>query len=226
LRYGREIDVARPGSNLPVELQWRAADNPTLLEGVSARSPAQEVALGDGLVVRTLASDDLFAYLCVHGAYHFWSRLKWLADLNALLAARGADLRRLYRHAQTIGAGLCAGQALLLCRSLFDLPLPPDIVAELKATRRIARLVDIALDAMTQPVFSNKPVRAVSAGLYAQFLFGQGPRFFAAQCATVSVGMQDIMTLPLPAPLHSLYPALRPPLWLWRRLKRERVQRS
>jgi hypothetical protein len=192
----------------------------------------EELAPGDFQIVAILDERaamrhrSLHGYLCVHGAYHFWSRLKWLADLNALIAATGADLTRLYRHAQTIGAGLCAGQALLLCRTLFELPLPPDIVGELKASRRIARLVDIALDAMTQPVFSNKPVRAVSAGLYAQFLFGRGPRFFAAQCATVSVGMQDIMTLALPAPLHSLYPALRPPLWLWRRLNRERIQRS
>ena len=225
LRYGREIDVMRSGSNLPVELQWRAADNPTLLDGVDARSPAQSVELADGLVVRTLAADDLFAYLCVHGAYHHWWRLKWLADLNAVLTTTAADVTRLHRHAQKIGAGLCAGQALLLCRRLFDLPLPTGLAAELESDQRVSRLANIALRALTEPPVANKPLRALSAGLYTQFLFGRGWRFFAAQCRAASVGMQDVMTLPLPARLHWLYPGLRPPLWIWRRLK-ARMRRS
>ena len=70
---------------------------------------------------------------------------------------------------------------------------------------------------MAAPQVANKPLRAVTAGLYTQFLFGRGWRFFAAQCRATAVGMQDIMTLPLPARLHWLYPALRPPLWLVRR---------
>jgi hypothetical protein len=217
LRYGREIGVARPGSNLPVELQWRAADNATLLAGVDAASPAQEVALAEGLVVRTLAADDLFAYLCVHGAHHRWSRLKWLADLSAMLVATAADVTRLYRHAQQLGAGLCAGPALLLCRRLFDLPLPAAIAAELEADRSVARLASIALAAMTEPVVADRPLGAVSRGIYTQFLFGRGWRFFAAQCRVASASILDVMTLPLPARLHWLYPLLRPPLWLWRR---------
>jgi hypothetical protein len=153
----------------------------------------------------------------VHGAYHYWSRLKWLADLNAMLMTTATDVTRLYRHAQKIGAGCCAGQALILCRRLFDLPLPAAVAAELEADRRVLRLVNIALGAMTEQAAANKPVRAVTAGLYTQFLFGRGGRFFAAQCRAASVGMLDVMTLPLPAWLHWLYPVLRPPLWLWRR---------
>lgn len=217
LRYGREIEMARPGSNLLIDLQWRVAENPTLLDGVDVHSPTQSVELADDLVVPTLAADDLFAYLCVHGAYHRWSRLKWLADLNALLAATATDVTQLYRHAQKIGAGLCAGQALLLCRRLFDLPLPAAIAAALEADRRASRLANIALHAMTEPSAANKPLRATIASIYTQFLFGRGWRFFAAQCRVNSVGMLAIMALPLPARLHWLYPVLRPPLWLWRR---------
>ena len=183
----------------------------------------EELAPGDFQIVailderRAMRHRSLHGYLCVHGAYHHWSRLKWLADLNALLTTTAADVTRLYRHAQKIGAGLCAGQALLLCRSLFDLPLPAGVMAELEANPRVSRLASIALRAMTEPAAANKPVRAVTAGLYTQFLFGRGGRFFAAQCRAASVGMLDVMTLPLPPWLHWLYPVLRPPLWLWRR---------
>jgi hypothetical protein len=81
----------------------------------------------------------------------------------------------------------------------------------------VSRLANIALRAMADPVVANKPMHAVTAGVYTQFLFGRGWRFLAAQCRAASTGMLDIMTLPLPAALHWLYPVLRPPLWLWRR---------
>jgi hypothetical protein len=38
-----------------------------------------------------LGEDDPVAYLCMHGALHWWSRLKWLADVNALIATTPVD---------------------------------------------------------------------------------------------------------------------------------------
>jgi hypothetical protein len=49
------------------------------------------------------------------GSRHF-GLLKWLADINALLAAAPeASSERLFQAAETRGAGLAAAQALLLC---------------------------------------------------------------------------------------------------------------
>lgn len=217
LHYGREVELRHRDSKMVVELQWRVTNNPLLLQGIDAHSATQIVALSDGSSVRTLAQGDLFAHLCVHGAVHTWARLKWLADLNALIAAKDADIARLYRHAQSRGAGLCAGQALLLCQRLFELELPPALEAELQGSRRILKLVKIALHAMTRPYAKKDGVTAVSANVYTQFLLGQGWAFYAAQCRIASVGILDIATLPLPPALHLLYPVLRLPLWLWRR---------
>jgi len=183
----------------------------------------EELAPGDFQIVAILDERaamrhrSLHGYLCVHGACHHWWRLKWLADLNAMLAATAADATHLYRHAQSIGAGLCAGQALLLCRRLFDLPLPAALAAELEANKRVSRLVTIAWRAMIERQLPDASMRAVSAGVLRQFLLGRGWRFVAAQCRTASVGTLGIMTLPLPERLHWLYPVLQPPLWLWRR---------
>lgn len=58
--------------------------------------------------LNVLRREDEFAYLCVHGAGHSWSRLKWLADLNARLAGLEAQrIAGLYRYAEARGAG-CA----------------------------------------------------------------------------------------------------------------------
>ena len=219
VRYSREVAFVHPDNGAFLELQWRVADNPKLLNEVHAASPTQNVVVADGLSARTLARDDLFAYLCIHGAYHAWSRLKWLADLNAFIAATDADVMHLHRHAQAKGAGFCSGQALLLCQRLFALPLPDNLASELQGTARVRKLYAIAADTMADRARGegggNAP--AVWRGFWTQFLLGQGWAFFAAQCRTASVGIIDVISLPLPPYLHFLYPLLRLPLWLWRR---------
>jgi hypothetical protein len=219
-RYAREVQLVRRGGKSRVELQWRAAINPLLLTGVDAHSATQDVPLGDGISIRTLAPDDLFAYLCVHGAQHAWSRLKWLADLNALVSANGTDIAALYRHAQRIGAGICAAQALLLCHRLLDLTLPAGLLGEIERDRRSAKLVDIALRTMADPHAEAETPRGFVGKLRvtrAQFLLGRGLTFFATEWRTASVRILDLVDLPLPPVLHFLYPALRLPLWFWRR---------
>ncbi len=219
VRYSREVAFTHPDNGAFLELQWRVADNPKLLDEVHAGSPTQNVVVADGLSTRTLARDDLFAYLCIHGAYHGWSRLKWLADLNAFVAATEADVVELHRHAQANGAGFCSGQAVLLCQRLFALPLPDRLASELQGIARIRKLYAIAADTMADRARGEDGgnAAAVWRGFWTQFLLGQGWAFFAAQCRTASVGIIDVISLPLPPYLHFLYPLLRLPLWLWRR---------
>jgi hypothetical protein len=218
VRYSREVAFVHPVHGAFTELQWRVADNRALLKEVHAASPTQDVVVADGLSVRTLARDDLFAYLCVHGAHHAWSRLKWLADLNAFIAATDADVVHLHRHAQAKGAGLCSGQALLLCQRLFALPLPENLASELQGTTRVRKLYAVAAETIANRALGRGGgAPAAWRDFWTQFLLGRGWAFFAAQCRTASVGIIDVISLPLPPYLHFLYPLLRLPLWLWRR---------
>ncbi|HEX4410992.1 MAG TPA: nucleotidyltransferase family protein [Xanthobacteraceae bacterium] len=220
ITYGKEIELRRKGPDLLVELQWRTANNPQLLQGIDARSSTQTVKLPDGSV-RTLAPDDLFAYLSVHGAQHSWSRLKWLADVNALAAAEGTDLEHLYRHAERAGAGICAGQTLLLCKRILALPLPSTLADKLLQDKRVRRLVNIGEAAITSPhahTAADNRIGDVLRFLRTQFLLGRGWGFYAEQCRIAAVGPIDVVRIPLPRPLHFLYPIIRLPLWLFRRM--------
>lgn len=222
VRFGKDIELAHPLKRLQVELHWRATYNRYLPEGVDAKSPAQEVAVADR-AVRTLAAEEQFAYLCVHGALHAWKRLKWLADLNALLAAGSKEeTARLFRRAQERGAGVCGGQALLLCHRLLGLELGDELRAELNGSRRLERLVAIALGAMAAPDpegdTPDRPFAAVRMVLL-PFRLGRGWRYLAAQVRVASVGPGDVASCPLPPPLHFLYPLLRLPLWLHRQAR-------
>lgn len=134
-----------------VELHQRLAANPQLLSAITAAGPQQQVTVAPGIVLPTLTDDDLFAYLAFHGAFSGWFRLKWIADLNALLAGRDeAALVALFRHADRIGAGRAAASALLLCRRLYGLVLSEAFEADLSRSRAARLLVRVALDAIAK----------------------------------------------------------------------------
>lgn len=221
--YGKEVALVHRQRNVQVELHWRLVESPLLLEAVDASTPTQDVALSSGVSIRSFVEEDLFAYLCVHGARHAWSRLKWLADLNALIAAKSnAEIVHLHRHARAKGAGLCAGQALILCHRLLQLKLPPALEAELCGSGRLERLVRTAMSAMVgsdaKTELEDRPFISTRINL-AGFLLGQGWAYFFAHCRFLLVMPVDVIRYPLPASLHFLYPIIRIPLWLCRRLR-------
>jgi hypothetical protein len=217
---GYQMELADGRSGARVELHWRLSENPYLTAGIDPFAGVQMVALAGG-AVRTLGDADLFAYLCVHGAGHSWFRLKWLADLEALLGHLGDDaVPDLYRYAQAHGAGLCAAQALSLCARLFDRRLTPGLGEDLARDRRTRRLVAIAGEALIGADPAAEPViDAARQGLALRrrFLLGRGLRFRVAQWALTLTAPADVVRWPLPASLRFLYPLIRLPSWVMRR---------
>lgn len=130
-----------------VELHIQLADSKAMIAGIGLDSPRQRVALGGGTSVETLADGELLAYLFLHGATHGWSRLKWLADVNAMLSRRAPEeIEAAYRVALSHGAGRGAAQGLLLCARLLGLDLGERLKAELEADSRTRYMVRVAMD--------------------------------------------------------------------------------
>jgi hypothetical protein len=129
-----------------VELHSRLADSSDLIATIGMTSPRQTVAIAHGVALPTLAGDELFAYLCVHGASSAWFRLKWVADFAGLLVGRGPEeIERLYHRSQELGAGRAAAQALLVAGVLFALPVPASLRRELERSAANRVLAAIAL---------------------------------------------------------------------------------
>lgn len=223
-RYARDLGMLHSRTNVQVELHWRLTGNAQLLRNIDAYSSRQIAPLTTDYGFWTLNERDLFAYLCVHGAMHGWSRLKWLADVRAFLARADAEgAVALYRHANACGAGLCAGQALLLCERLLDWSLPPPLHDELHESRKIGKLAASTLTAMTSRVVETDEAAGVGAGIRAylrRFSLGEGWAFYVAQIRARSVVLDDVARFPFGRPFLPLYPLLRPLLWLWRRTRR------
>jgi hypothetical protein len=216
----KDLGFVHQATGLRIELHWRLFLNPHAMAETSVMAASRVVPLAGAAGLRTLGEEDLFAYLCIHGALHWWYRLKWLADINALLAAAPeVCIERLFRAAETRGAGRAAAQAMLLCRRLFGTRLPASLMANIGKGLTMHWLEATALSAMTAGQGERQPheVRfGTTRGSLSTFLVSRSWRYRLAELNNHLTNQTDVLTVPLPEWLRFLYPILRLPLWAWR----------
>jgi hypothetical protein len=129
-----------------LELHTALADHPRVIPSIGLSSPRQAVEIAPGARLQTLGRDELFAYLCVHGGSSAWFRLKWLADLAALLAGEGEDeISRLYHRSEALGAGKAAAAGLILVHRLFGTPVAAHRLAAWERNAAVRWLVRASL---------------------------------------------------------------------------------
>lgn len=207
-----------PGSL--VELHGRLSENPALM-----RLPMVErwrmQTLGN-VSLPGLAGADLFLYLCVHGARHAWFRLKWLADIAALArSGRAGSLDALCAHACEQDLLRPVAQGLMLASDLLGLDLPAEMRAGFRSDSRIAKLVDVAWSALiAQDGFStptSQPFAMTRVKLSHWYLKSDWA-YRRHEIRRHWVSPEDRLALSLPPMWEFLYPILRVPLWLKRKI--------
>jgi len=174
----RKESVWRGPDDLHVELHTRLADSLDLIPSIGLESAQQAISIAPGLTLPTLAFDDLFAYLCVHGASSAWFRLKWIADLAALLHSSGPQrIEHLYARSQELGAGRAVDQALLLAARTFGILSGTDLISRLES-RPVSRWLANAAwgrmmreDEPTEVPFGTLPIH------YTQLFLDRGMQF-------------------------------------------------
>jgi Uncharacterised nucleotidyltransferase len=75
MRYSKECGFVQQEKHLVVELHWKLSYNPLLMQNIGPHSPVQSVKIAQ-TQIHTFCFEELFIYLCVHGAQHDWQRLK------------------------------------------------------------------------------------------------------------------------------------------------------
>jgi hypothetical protein len=217
-------------TGLRIELHWRLFLNPHAMIEPSIMTASRVVPLVGSAGLRTLGEEDLFTYLCMHGALHWWSQLKWLADVNALLASTSQDnVERLVRAAEVRGAGRAAVQALLLCRKLLQASFPNSLTAMLEKSVTMRWLEATALNAMLIGQGEHDPhtIRfGTTRGSFSTFLLNRSWRYQLTELGIQLTNPTDVLTVPLPQPLRFLYPVLRLPLWAWRHTVQHNARRQ
>jgi len=218
--HDKEAGFVHATTRHMVDLHWRLLDQDWVLPGLDVNAATRRVNLG-GVSVRTLPDDSLFAYLCVHGAAHAWSRLKWSVDLNAFLSSRTPEVvEGLYHAAVAMGAGRAPALALILCQRLYGLKLAPTLAEALKRDTMAHALAGNAMACLGHakgaeelPLPYSVPVFRIKL---AQLFLMPGAGHLKREVARRMKSPDDRINLGLPPALAFLYLPLRLPLWIVR----------
>jgi hypothetical protein len=118
--HWKDFVYYHPTTGHAVELHWRLHRNRAMPGALPANPESSSWINAGSASVHCLAFDDLFLYLCVHGALDGWMRLKALADIVSLCREMPEnELQRLAELAKQAGVLPEVSAALLLANRVF-----------------------------------------------------------------------------------------------------------
>jgi hypothetical protein len=116
LAYQKDFSYEHPEHGTAVDLHWRLFRNRTLPLNSGARRAGIAWVQAGSQEVPVLPWHRAFLYLCIHGALDGWLRIKWLADIRALLDKfPPAELDSTMQEAAEHGILPEVSAAVLLC---------------------------------------------------------------------------------------------------------------
>lgn len=209
------VSFVHPARRVQLEIHWR------LSRGIESApefgelwARGRRIDIG-GVTGRTLGKEDLLLYLLVHGAEHGWFRLRWLLDIERLLAV-GVRWEEIARLMPGYRCEAAAGQAAILLAELLGAPVPREM-RQYARSRRARALAKAALPLIA----SSRPAPELPAFIAYSLLLKSGGRRLRYMFYP---NARDRGMIPLPERLHVLYFGLRPLLWCWRTLRRFAVR--
>ncbi len=209
--------IFRDDVGVTLELHHRPTVSRSLSDQLNLSGGVTEVAVASSASLPTPPLDALYPYLCIHGALCAWFRLKWIADVAALTAGLSDDeLVALHNEAAARGAARASAQALLLVQALFGRTLP----ARIRPDRKSVRLANFALQVMSDPLEPHQRRWRPARIQLGQLLLTEDWTFRREAVTAWLMDWPTAFRIGLPRPLRFLYPLMRAPAWLVRRVLR------
>ena len=208
--------------DLFLEVHWRLTSNSLLMPPGKTMMCTQQIAIG-GASFSTLTDEELFLYLCVHGSVHVWFRLKWLADIAALLQRLAPEnIERIASRAQTLGLDRPFYAALILAHRLMAAPVPSDILAKAVRDRATRKLVIAGCKAINWRGSPGEPSDTPWFNTWLSwqaFRLKPGLRYRLRELQGQMCSPEDWVRVRLPEQLFFLYLPLRPLSWATRKIR-------
>lgn len=204
--------------NIFIEVHAQLDKTGFLLDHVAMSRRAEQIEL-DGIATPILATTDCFIYICLHHTKHFWSRLSWLADLDAIIQAADFDRSAVMAEARRLGVDATVAACLCLHEACgqadpFTWPGLTD------AARDLLEASLANLEGGCEVEFEQRKGR-LSLEFNFDWQFPPGYRrrdFWYNFKSFFKPTLSDYQLLPLPESMYWMYYVLRPLLLLVRRV--------
>ena len=211
LAFHCEIQFMRDDWFTVVDLHWGLTPRSFVfgLSGDEVMTRLQTVSLA-GSQVETFSREDLLLYQAMHGAKHLWRKLEWISSLTELVHSLESSswpviLERTTRaHATRI-----LGLGLRLVDTLFGVAAPQDVLIALDEDRAMQEFAE----KLSGELFLARSGRTDSTdtNLYNLKIMDRKRDALLSTLRAIFIPtLSDWEALSLPAPLHSLYYAVRP----------------
>jgi hypothetical protein len=218
-RY-HHVTYFHPQKNIQIEIHWRLEPRPSMEPTFNQLWGQKRVSTITSYPVYILGKEDLFLYLISHGARHGWFRLRWLVDIDQMLR-KGFDLEKTNIILKNHRKRHLGGQALILTSTLLDTPIN-DKMQILTEGSRSKKLAQMAIFFIKEKM----PLHIItSTNYYRRYLFSLQSSNLQRILRIMILfypSSTDVTTLRLPKHLHLCYFPLRPFLWAWRNLNKNR----
>jgi Uncharacterised nucleotidyltransferase/Transglutaminase-like superfamily len=158
IAHQKDFSYEHPAAGVVIDLHWRLFRNQFLPANAGLAEVGVDWLLLGSERVPTLPVSRLLLYLCVHGALDGWLRLKWLADIGALLRTMTTEqLEATAEMAAQQQALPALSAAVYLCQDMLggSFSMPAGCLA--RSDRRVVRIVDFGKRLMTSNQY--RPVR-------------------------------------------------------------------
>ena len=213
--HWKDFVYYHPVTGHAVELHWRLTRNRAMPGALPADPTSSSWVSSGAASIHCLSFDDLFLYLCVHGALDGWMRLKSLADIVTICRDMPAtELERLLVLASRTGVLPEVSAALLLANLVFGVNIvsPGMLPASHGTVRHILKFSWFAISSSDyqlrrEEITGLQWVRfelGLRTGLYYRWQVLQRVFFRTRVWSTFN----------LPDSLFLLYPLLSPFEWL------------
>lgn len=174
-----------------------------------------------GRSIRTLAPEDHLLYVCAHGTWHRWAKLKWIADVAGLLARiSDLDFGVIRTQAEHSGALRRVRLGVGLAHQLLGASVPPGWRRDIVGDPAVSKMVQTVRNAwlFTYRTTDADPWVALRFQLRARERWRDRWAFLRRELPhLVGPSDQDRAAVPLPSVLEWLYLVVRPFRVLWDR---------
>ena len=161
----------------------------------------------------TVLNEDLqLLYLCTHGAYHKYFRIKWLGDIAKIISEnRISSWERVIEIATELQVLRSLALSVLLINQLFLLPIP-DALSKLAKQETVQDLVPEVIEAI---LGKEEEVSGGIKNIVFQKRLNPSVSI-ATILKTMLVCRDDLKLVHFSGQLFWLYIPLRPAFWIWR----------
>lgn len=206
LRYKPKETPLRSPDGVIVELHRSVDDRPDLFDTNETIAASVETRICS-TVYRVLPAPLLLVYLCQHHTRHLWSKLHWVADLDAVLRHPDCDLA----EARAIAERKGLGPVLEACLGFHRLTGNPDLWHSISPDDRAAQLLEACIDNLGGDLDREREIQretrsrfrwAGPESSWTRTLGSYGPR-------RLRPALQHYVDWPLPDHLQWLYSFVR-----------------